>query len=83
KHLRFAYLVPTQRGATLSSEQGFIWGHLDAGLVTVVVGELSVGETTIPCALEVQGTCSKHVLQDLVNSFCLPICLRVVGSTEI
>src|SRR4051812_42144223 len=44
----FFGLRPVEGRATLSSIQGFKWGHLQTRLVTVVVGEFCIGQAVLP-----------------------------------
>jgi hypothetical protein len=56
KDLTFSGLTPDQQSLALSSIKGFIRGHLDIGLVAVVVREFCIRQTLVPTSLVFQCT---------------------------
>jgi hypothetical protein len=78
KELTLSSLVPKQWCSALSSIQSFKWFHLDAGLIAVVISTFCIRQTLVPTTTILQCTSSQHVLKNLICSFCLTICLRMV-----
>jgi hypothetical protein len=58
--------------------QCFKWSHLNACLITIVVGEFCQREAFIPVLVILKYAGSKHVLQDLIYPFCLSVRLRMI-----
>jgi hypothetical protein len=48
KHLALSSLRPVERGTTLSAIYGFEGGHLQTGLIDIVVGELDEWQAIFP-----------------------------------
>src|SRR6185503_5531776 len=82
KELLLTNLIPIERSPALSAIQRLKRGLLQTGLVTVVVGELSIRQALIPTSTLLNSTSSLHIFQHLVGSLCLPIYLRMIGGTE-
>lgn len=55
------------------------WGETGAGLHAVVVSKLGSHEVVIPMLLVGGDIGTQHVLNCSVSTFCLPICLGMVG----
>src|ERR1044071_909316 len=55
----------------------------ETSLVTIVVRELSIRQVVIPTRTIIQRTSSQHILQDLIDSLGVPICLRMERCTEL
>src|SRR3954466_5657341 len=83
KNLTLSYFRAVQRGATLSSVHEFKWGHLQTGLITIVVGKFCKRQTVFPLGSIFEHTCSKHIFEYLIYSLRLSIGLRVIRGTEI
>jgi hypothetical protein len=82
KHLPLANLIPIQRSPALPTIQGLERRFLQTGLVTIVIRELCKRQAFIPAGTILNRTGSKHILQHLVGSLCLPICLRMISGAE-
>src|SRR6185437_7105442 len=82
KELLLTNLIPIKRSHALSAIQCLKGGLLQTGLVAVVVGKLSIRQALIPTGTVLNSTSSQHILQHLIGSLCLPICLRMIGGTE-
>jgi hypothetical protein len=82
KYLPLTNLIPIQRSPALPTVQSLERRLLQTGLITVVIRKLCIRQTLITAGTILNSTSSKHILQHLVGSLCLPICLRMVGGTE-
>jgi hypothetical protein len=82
KDLTFSRFRPIERGMTFASVEGFKRGHLQASLVTIIVGKLREWQTVFPLGSIRQNTSSQHIFKDLVYSFGLTSSLWVVGCAE-
>ena len=51
-------------------------------MVTIIVGKLNQRQVSIPIYLEVNDTCSKHILKDLNSVFCLTMHLEMKSNTQ-
>src|SRR3954469_10639902 len=56
---------------------------MKTSLVIVVIRELSIRQVVIPTRTIIQCASSQHILQDLIDSLGLPICLRMERCTEL
>jgi hypothetical protein len=54
---------------TVTSIECFQGCHLDAFLVTFVIGELSQCQTLVPALMIVHQACSEHIFKDLIHPF--------------
>src|SRR5215813_1106254 len=75
--LGFTCLKPTNRGPTFTSIQSLKWRHLDARLITIIIGKLEQWQMLIPLPCKVQDTSPKHILKGLNGPLRLAISLRV------
>jgi hypothetical protein len=82
KYLPLTNLIPIQWSPALPTIQGLERTLLQTGLITVIIGELCIRQAFIPAGTVLNSTGWKHILQHLVGSFCLPICLRMISSAE-
>jgi hypothetical protein len=82
EYLPLANLIPIQRSPAFPTIQGLERGFLQTGLITVVIRKLCVRQAFILAGTILNSTSPKHILQHLVGSLCLPICLRMISSTE-
>jgi hypothetical protein len=82
KYLPLANLIPIQWSPALPTIQGLEMGFLQTGLITIVIRELYLRQVFIPAGTVLNSTGSEHILQHLVGSFCLPICLRMISNAE-
>jgi hypothetical protein len=57
------------------------WCHFQTGLIAIIVGEPCQGQTLVPTPVKVQDACSQHIFQNLIYSFRLTICLRMITGT--
>jgi hypothetical protein len=83
EYLLLSRLIPLQWSSTTPSIERLKWLHLQAGLVTIVIGKLCIRQSLIPSGLILQRTGSQHVFKDLIGPFGLTIYLRMIGGTEI
>jgi hypothetical protein len=82
EYLPLANLPPIQWSSALPTVQGVEMRLPQTGLITVVIGKFCKRQTFIPAGTILNSAGSKHILQHLVGSLCLPICLRMIGGTE-
>jgi hypothetical protein len=82
KYLPLANLIPIQWSSALSTIQGLERRLLQTGLIAVVVGKLYIRQAFIPAGTILNSAGSKHILQHLVGSLCLPIYLRMISGAE-
>jgi hypothetical protein len=82
KYPPLANLIPIQRSPAPPTIQSLERGFLQTGLITIVIRELRIRQAFIPAETILNSIGSKHILQHLVGSFCLPICLRMISGTE-
>jgi hypothetical protein len=82
KYVPLANQIPIQRSPALPTIQSLERGFLQTGLITIVIQELRIRQAFIPAGTILNSTGSKHILQHLVGSFCLPIRLRMISGTE-
>jgi hypothetical protein len=82
KYLPLANLIPIQQSSALSTIQGLERRFLQTGQIAVIVQKLYVRQAFIPAGTILNSTGSKHILQHLVGSLCLPICLRMISGAE-
>jgi hypothetical protein len=57
-------------------------GHLQTSLIAVIIRELSIRERFLPFLAESNDASSKHVFENLVNSFNLSLRLRVKSGAK-
>jgi hypothetical protein len=76
-------MIQTQRHPTRSPINKLERHHLNGALVTVVICEFYTWKELFPMLLLVHHVHEKHVFQDLVFSFGLLVCLRVIHSTKV
>jgi hypothetical protein len=75
--------VPSQRRPTWSVVKKLERLHLNGALIIVVIHKLYQWKDFFPTLLLLHNIHMQHVLQDLVCSFNLPICLRVICSSKV
>ena len=75
--------IPTQRRLTWSPVKKLKRRHLNGALITVVICKLCQWKEFFPMLLLVHHVHTQHILQYLVFSFGLPICLRVIHGTKV
>jgi hypothetical protein len=75
-------LIPTQRHLTWSPVKKHEIGHLNGALITVVICKFYQWQEFLPMLLLVHHVHTQHILQDLVCSFGLPVCLWVIRGAK-
>jgi hypothetical protein len=75
--------IPNQRRLTRSPIKKLERHHLNGALVIVVICEFYQWKEFFPMLLLFHHVHAQHVFQDLVCSFGLPICIRVICSTKV
>jgi hypothetical protein len=82
EYLPLANLIPIQQSSALPTVQGLERRLPQTGLITIVIGKFCKWQAFISASTILNSAGSKHILQHLVGSLCLPICLRMIGGTE-
>jgi hypothetical protein len=80
KQLAFYGLGPVERGAALTSIQGFKGCHLQTNLIAFVVRKLGKGQTVLPFGSIRKKTSVEHILEYRVHSLSLTSRMWVIGS---
>jgi len=75
-------LIPTQRCLTWSPVKKLKRHHLNGALIVVVVCKLYQWQELFPKLFLVYHVHMQNILQDLVLSFCLPVCLWVIFGSQ-
>jgi hypothetical protein len=75
--------IPTQRHLTRSSIKKLERCHLNGALVAIVISKFYQWQELFPTLLLVHHVHVQHAFQDLVCSFGMPVCLRVICSTKV
>jgi hypothetical protein len=70
--------IPAQRRLTWSPVKKLEWCHLNGALIVVVVCKLYQWKELFPMLMLVHHIHTQHIFQDLVHSFYLPVCLKVI-----
>jgi hypothetical protein len=74
--------IPTQRCLTWSPVKKLEWFHLNGALLGVVIRKFYQWKEFFPILLLVHNVHAQHILQGLVCSFNLTVCLRVIRGTK-
>jgi hypothetical protein len=82
EYVPLANLIPIQRSSALPTVQGLERRLPQTVLITVVIGKFCKRQAFIPAGTILNSAGSKHILQHLIGSLYLPICLRMIGGTE-
>jgi hypothetical protein len=75
--------IPTQRHLTWSPVKKIERRHLNGALITVVICQFYQWQEFLPTLMLVDQVHVQHVLQYLVCSFGLPVCLWVIRYTKV
>src|SRR5215216_4456992 len=79
----FSCTRPTNRSSAFAAIESLKWCHLQTFLEAVVVRELSIRKTFFPLHAKRDDASTKHILQNLIDPFNLPLRLRVVSCAEV
>ena len=83
KHNPVHWLIPSHWCPTPSSIQSFIRTHPQGCLLSIVISKLYQVQVIFPLGWFVHHVHANHIFKNLINSLCLPICLRMVCSAEV